>query len=47
VRVPEEAKPGQAKVTISFDAWKEGRVAPTTIELPVIEQPPEKAPDAK
>jgi hypothetical protein len=35
VRVPDEAGHGKAKVTFSFDAWKEGRVASTTIEIPV------------
>jgi hypothetical protein len=35
VRVPEEAGHGKAKVTYSFEAWKEGRVAPTTMEIPV------------
>jgi hypothetical protein len=35
VRVPEEAGDGKAKVTYSFDAWKGGKVAPTTIEIPV------------
>jgi hypothetical protein len=47
VRVPDEAGLGQAKVTISFDAWKEGQVAPTTVELPVVKEQPEKAPDVK
>ena len=42
MRVPAEAGLGKAKVTFSFDAWKEGRVAPTTIELPVVEPEPEK-----
>lgn len=27
---------GVAKVTYSFDAWKDGKVAPNTIELPVV-----------
>jgi hypothetical protein len=35
VRVPEEAGLGKAKVTFSFGAWKEGRVAPSTVEIPV------------
>ena len=35
VRVPEEAGSGKAKVTFSFDAWKEGKVAPSTVELPI------------
>jgi hypothetical protein len=37
VRVPEEAGSGKAKVTYSFDAWREGKVAPTTIEIPIAE----------
>jgi hypothetical protein len=27
---------GKAKVTLSYDAWKEGRVAPATVEMRVI-----------
>jgi hypothetical protein len=42
VRVPDEAGLGKAKVTFSFDAWKEGKVARSTIELPVVEPKPEK-----
>jgi hypothetical protein len=42
VRVPDEAGSGKAKVTFSFDAWKEGRVAPNTIEVPVVESEPKK-----
>jgi hypothetical protein len=42
VRVPDEAGHGKAKVTYSFDAWKEGRVASTTIEIPVREPESEK-----
>ena len=38
MRVPEDAGNGKAKVTFSFDVWKEGKVAPSTIELPVVEQ---------
>jgi hypothetical protein len=37
VRVPDEAGDGLAKVTYSFDAWKEGNVKPTTIEIPTKE----------
>jgi hypothetical protein len=36
VRVPDEAGPGRARVTFSFDRWQEGRVAPTTVEIPVV-----------
>jgi hypothetical protein len=27
-----------AKVTFSFEKWKEGKVASSTIELPIVEQ---------
>jgi hypothetical protein len=40
VRAPEEAGYGKARVTYSFDAWTDGQVAPTTIEIPVVK--PEK-----
>jgi hypothetical protein len=43
VRVPDEAGLGKAKVTFSFDGWKDGRVAPSTIELPVVAAPGKKA----
>jgi hypothetical protein len=36
VRVPEEAGLGKAKLRFSFEAWKEGKVASTTIEVPVV-----------
>ena len=42
MRVPEEAGAGIAKVTYSFDAWKEGNVKPTTIEIPIKEAEGEK-----
>jgi len=42
VRAPDEAGLGTAKVTFSFDSWKEGKVAPSTIELPVVKPAPEK-----
>jgi hypothetical protein len=35
VRVPDEAGYGVAKVTFSFDAWKEVKVKASTIELRV------------
>jgi hypothetical protein len=41
VRVPSEAGLGKAKVTYSFDQWKEANVAPSTIEISV--QQPESA----
>jgi hypothetical protein len=37
VRVPEEAGKGKAKVTLSFAAWKEGKVAPGTFEVPIAD----------
>jgi hypothetical protein len=40
VRVPDEAGLGKAKVTFSFEAWKEGRVAPSTVEIPVRKPEP-------
>jgi len=42
VRVPEEAGNGKAKVTYSFDSWKEGKVKPTTIEMPIKDAEAEK-----
>lgn len=33
VSVPEELGPGKARVTLSFPAWAEGRVASTTVEV--------------
>jgi hypothetical protein len=45
VRVPDEAIPGTAKVTFSFESWKEGRVASSTIDLPVKRPEPEKKND--
>ena len=36
MRVPDEAGYGKATITYSFDAWNEGRVASTTIEIPVV-----------
>ncbi len=38
MRVPAEAGKGNAKVTVSFDAWKEGKVAPATFEIPVVDE---------
>jgi hypothetical protein len=38
VRVPQEAGKGKAKVRLSFDAWKEGHVAPATLEIPILEK---------
>jgi hypothetical protein len=42
VRVPDEAGLGVAKMTLSFDGWKEGKVAPVTAEIPVIDVRAEK-----
>jgi hypothetical protein len=42
VRVPDEAVVGKAKITVSFDAWKEGHVAPGTFELPVVKPSADK-----
>lgn len=42
VRVPEQAGSGKAKVTFRFDAWKAANVAPSTIEVPVVEAEEEK-----
>ena len=47
MRVPDDAGLGKAKGTFSFDAWKEGKVAPSTIELPVVEPKPAKKADGK
>jgi hypothetical protein len=41
VRVPDEAGLGMAKLTFSFLSWKEGKVAFSTVELPVMK--PESA----
>lgn len=38
--VPEEAGLGVAKVRLSFDAWKAGHVAPSSLEVPIIEPQP-------
>ena len=31
---------GKARVTLSFPDWKDGRVVPATVELPVVDRPP-------
>jgi hypothetical protein len=41
VRVPAEATLSKAKVTFSFDAWKEGQVAPSTWEFTVVKPEPD------
>jgi hypothetical protein len=35
VRVPDDLGKGIAKITLSFPDWKEGKVAPATIEVPI------------
>jgi hypothetical protein len=37
VRVPAEAANGKARITLSFPDWKEGNVAPTTVEVPIVD----------
>ncbi|HLJ95204.1 MAG TPA: hypothetical protein VKU02_18650 [Gemmataceae bacterium] len=41
--VPDEAGEGKAELTFSFDAWKTGHVARTTIQLPVVQPTEEQA----
>jgi hypothetical protein len=36
VKAPPEAGPGMAKVTFSFNMWKEGRVISSTVDMPII-----------
>jgi hypothetical protein len=45
VRVPDEAGSGMAKVTFSFEKWHEGKVASSTIELPIVEAEALPAPE--
>jgi len=40
VRVPQEVGLGNAKVTLSFPAWKEGNVASATLQVPVVKDAP-------
>jgi hypothetical protein len=35
VSVPEDAGVGVARVTFSFDSWKEAKVMPTTVTIPI------------
>jgi hypothetical protein len=37
VRVPDEVSLGKALMTMSFDDWKEGHVAPAKFEVPIVE----------
>jgi hypothetical protein len=39
VRVPAEAAPGKAKVTISYPDWKDGKVAPAVFAIPIVNAP--------
>jgi hypothetical protein len=41
VRVPANAGKGNAKVLVSFPAWAEGKVAPATFEVSVVEEAPQ------
>jgi hypothetical protein len=47
VRVPDEAVKGNAKVTLSFSDWKEGKVAPARFEIPIIEPEKDEAKPAR
>jgi hypothetical protein len=40
VRVPPGAAKGRARVALSFPDWKEGRVEPATVEVPIEEPEP-------
>jgi hypothetical protein len=40
VRVSEDAGNGNAKVRLSFPDWKEGRVASSTFEIPIVDPEP-------
>jgi hypothetical protein len=35
--VPPDAGNGKAKITLSFPDWKEGKVAPTTLQVPIVD----------
>jgi len=37
VRVPDAAGKGAAKVTLSFPDWKEGKITPATVKIPIRE----------
>jgi hypothetical protein len=45
VSVPEEAGDGTATLTFSFPAWSAARVAPSTLELPIVDPPDKSATD--
>jgi WD40 repeat protein len=40
VRVPDEVGLGQARVTIDLEGWPQGRVVPSTYQLPVVPRNP-------
>jgi hypothetical protein len=40
VRVPADAGKDKARVTVSFPAWKEGKVAPATFDVRIVEEAP-------
>jgi hypothetical protein len=40
VRVPEGAGKGNARITLSFADWKEGKVMPATFEIPIMDPKP-------
>jgi hypothetical protein len=40
VRVPDEARLGKVKIKYSFDVWREGQAASTTIEIPIFDSAP-------
>jgi hypothetical protein len=44
VRVEGFGEKGKVKITLAFDDWKAGNVAPATFELPM---PPKKEPERK
>jgi len=37
LQVPIAVSDRQAKITLSFPDWKEGKVAPSTVEVPIGE----------
>ncbi|MCC6417334.1 MAG: hypothetical protein IT429_03705 [Gemmataceae bacterium] len=47
MRAPEAVGLGNAKVTLSFPAWKEGNVAPATLTVPVVMATPRAVPVPK
>jgi hypothetical protein len=39
VRVPEAVGKGNVRISLSFEDWKDGKVAPATLDIPVFEEP--------